>query len=90
MEWYSTTIRELPHDIHSVFLASPQDHDVIMVEFFAPWCGHCQELAPKYDKAARILKRDDGVVAAKVRSGTLVWWWWGSVNLLPLLLLLSD
>lgn len=37
-----------------------------LVEFYAPWCGHCKNLAPEYEKVGATYKRSDGVLVAKV------------------------
>jgi len=39
---------------------------VVLLEFYAPWCGHCQKLAPTLDEVAVSLQNDGDVIIAKM------------------------
>ena len=58
----ASDVTSLKLDTFDEFIGS---HDLVLAEFFAPWCGHCKALAPEYETAATALK-EKNIPLAKV------------------------
>jgi len=51
----------------SDFSSRISNEDLVLVKFYAPWCGHCKKIAPEFEKAATVLKDNDPpIVLAEV------------------------
>jgi protein disulfide-isomerase A1 len=58
----ASDVVQLKKDNFDEFVKS---NDIVLAEFFAPWCGHCKALAPEYEEAATSLK-EKNIKLAKV------------------------
>lgn len=38
----------------------------MLLEFYAPWCGHCKKLDPVYKKLAKAFADNDKIAIAKI------------------------
>ena len=38
-----------------------QEGKTVMVKFFAPWCGHCKQFGPTFEKVADIFAEEPNV-----------------------------
>jgi protein disulfide-isomerase A1 len=50
-------------NFESVVMDSTKD---VMLEFYAPWCGHCKQLAPEYVEVAEHFKSNPNIIIAKI------------------------
>jgi protein disulfide-isomerase A6 len=50
-----TDVVELTDDTFEKEVLNPEGKGGWLVEFYAPWCGHCKSLAPEWKKAATAL-----------------------------------
>jgi thioredoxin 1 len=49
----------------ATFEQAVADNDLVLIDFWAPWCGPCRSFAPIYEKIA---ERHPDVVFAKVNT----------------------
>ena len=52
---------DFPESVHTLTESSFDGflkENRVLVEFYAPWCGHCQKLEPEYNSAADALKME--------------------------------
>ncbi|EPY51700.1 protein disulfide isomerase [Schizosaccharomyces cryophilus OY26] len=41
-----------------------------LIEFYAPWCGHCKNLLPVYEELGQTFEEDDDILIGKIDADT--------------------
>lgn len=63
-DWDKTPVKTLVStNFDEIALDSTKD---VLVEFYAPWCGHCKQLAPIYDQLGEKFAESQTIVVAKI------------------------
>ncbi|GJP41521.1 hypothetical protein CLOM_g1187 [Closterium sp. NIES-68] len=77
-EKLGTSVKPPAAEPSDVVTLSPDNFDAVvldpsrfvLVEFYAPWCKFCQDLAPAYEQLGQAFKAEDRVVIAKLDAST--------------------
>ena len=43
----------------TTFDKAVEKYEYLLVLFYAPWCGHCKKFHPEYEKAAKVLRKEN-------------------------------
>jgi thiol-disulfide isomerase/thioredoxin len=65
--FFAFTLAEVHHIGDDDFDVYIDGSNYALVEFYAPWCGHCKTLAPEYKTIGALYDVDtDGIIIADV------------------------